>query len=189
MAIVNARRRCRNKKCAEYAQYGGRGLTFGVTFEEIQATIGIRPAPGFTLERVDNTKGYIPGNLRWATRREQARNRRTNRPLTFFGRRRLLCQLCESTGTNVGAARYRLSRGWSAEQAFLTPPHQKKGAIPVILHLCDECGIRRPIELYSDAHPRVCAPCVRGIQQTQELLASAAVIKVDDATDALLVHG
>lgn len=44
-------------------------------FEAFFAYIGPRP-PGLTLERVDNERGYEPGNVTWATRSEQARNRR-----------------------------------------------------------------------------------------------------------------
>lgn len=73
--------RCTNPSNSAFHCYGGRGI--GVcdrwrTFENFLADMGERP-PGLTLDRIDNSKGYEPGNCRWATKRAQSFNRRTNR--------------------------------------------------------------------------------------------------------------
>ena len=70
--------RCLCKTHHAYHRYGGRGITihpewiddFWSFFKEI----GKRPSDNHSLDRIDNNKGYIPGNIRWATRVEQTRN-------------------------------------------------------------------------------------------------------------------
>jgi hypothetical protein len=74
-------RRCTDPGCSSYKNYGGRGI--GVfegwrqSFETFLAHIGNRPKPELTLERVDNNRGYEPGNVIWATRHAQRRNQRS----------------------------------------------------------------------------------------------------------------
>ena len=70
--------RCQNPKNKRYYNYGGRGITLcdrWQTFENFASDMGPRPK-GLSVDRINNDKGYEPGNCRWATASQQMYNRR-----------------------------------------------------------------------------------------------------------------
>lgn len=81
---TTAKQRCNNPNTLGYANYGGRGIRFVFpsirTFAEwMLRNLGAKPSSEYSLDRIDNNAHYEPGNLRWATRAEQARNKRAYR--------------------------------------------------------------------------------------------------------------
>jgi hypothetical protein len=76
------RNRCNNPRNKSYPHYGGRGITVCPqwdSYEQFAADVGPHPGRGLTLDRIVTSKGYEPGNVRWATRKVQTRNRTTTR--------------------------------------------------------------------------------------------------------------
>jgi hypothetical protein len=105
--------------------YGGRGIAvcerWRGGFEAFLADVGRSPGPEYSLDRIDNDKGYEPGNVRWATHREQARNRRGNRFVTYRGARMTVAEAVDRSGVRYATALRRLKLGWSEEDTFEQP--------------------------------------------------------------------
>lgn len=80
--IMNgAKNRCSNPNSVAFHNYGGRGVQFVFTSPTEAAkwvldNLGPRPSEEHSIDRIDNDRHYEPGNLRWATRQEQGRNKR-----------------------------------------------------------------------------------------------------------------
>jgi hypothetical protein len=78
---IAMRQRCFNKKHTAYARYGGAGIKVckrWMKFENFIADMGRRPSMKYSLDRYPNPYGnYEPGNVRWATAKQQRHNRRT----------------------------------------------------------------------------------------------------------------
>jgi hypothetical protein len=83
--------------------------------------MGLPPSDRHTLERKDNNGNYEPGNVRWATMREQGCNKRSNRLLTYRGETMPVIQWCRRMAIPKNAVLTRLRRGWSVERALETP--------------------------------------------------------------------
>lgn len=84
-AYMGARDRCTNSNTRDWIDYGGRGIKFEFSsFEEFFKEVGLKPGPEYSLDRIDNDKGYSPGNVRWTTLETQNYNRRARKTLTSF---------------------------------------------------------------------------------------------------------
>jgi hypothetical protein len=120
------RGRCLCKTDAAYLDYGGRGITICEKWSDFSlfvSDMGERPK-GFTLERLDNDKGYSPDNCKWASRKEQARNRRSSRILEINGIEKCLAEWCEFYNLQYGTVLARINKGWSVSKAFELPAIQ-----------------------------------------------------------------
>jgi hypothetical protein len=113
-------RRCSDSKTIGYERYGGAGITVcdrWLKFPAFLGDMGLKPSPSHTLDRIDGTKGYSPDNCRWATRTEQAVNRRSTRFLTFNGRTMPISHWAAELGISPVALSWRLSN-WPTDRAF-----------------------------------------------------------------------
>lgn len=119
------KQRCNNPKDKRFADYGGRGITvcerWGSSFEAFLEDMGKRPSKHHTLERDDNELGYNQENCVWATKGQQNRNKRNNRPITINGVTRCATDWAVDNGINPTTALVRLFHGWDEETAVTTP--------------------------------------------------------------------
>ena len=113
--------RCGDPGNKSYPRYGGRGIAVCERwreFENFLADMGRRP-PGLSIERVDNDRGYEPGNCRWASRSEPAPNTRVSLKVQVGGRTLPLKTACEEVGLAYSMVWQRINRcGWSVERAL-----------------------------------------------------------------------
>ena len=115
--------RCQQPKAKMFKDYGGRGIKVcerWQNFDNFCADMGARPSPEMQIDRIDNDGNYEPGNVRWATRAQQCRNRRSNINLTFTGRTMCVQDWAVELGLNVTTILNRMKRGWSIEEALTT---------------------------------------------------------------------
>jgi hypothetical protein len=96
---VQMKYRCHTPTSPDFARYGGRGIfvaeAWRASFEEFSLAVGPAPSRRHTLDRLDNARGYEPGNVRWATPKQQAANRRSTVPHledTRFGKVFVRCR-------------------------------------------------------------------------------------------------
>ncbi len=118
--------RCYNENQASYGNYGGRGIVVAQCwhgadgYKNFVADLGF-PCDGQSLERIDNDGPYSPENCRWATKEEQANNKRNNRWITANGKTQTLAQWARDLGCNPSNILYRIKSGMTDEQAVTTP--------------------------------------------------------------------
>lgn len=130
---LSMRGRCANAAQADYARYGGRGITVCARWDDFEAfrdDVGPRPSPAHSLDRIDNNGNYEPGNVRWATAAEQGRNKRNNVRLSLNGETLLLAEWEARTGISAKILDHRIRRGWSAERALTQTPSHSRRNIP-----------------------------------------------------------
>lgn len=114
---INIVRRCTKPNVKFYRHYGGRGIRVcdrWLKFENFLEDMGVRPE-GLSIERIDNNGHYEPGNCRWASSKEQARNRRGTRFILLHGERLPLTAAAERMGVSPHSLRAKIRRGQPVE--------------------------------------------------------------------------
>lgn len=141
------KQRCNNPKAQHYHRYGGRGITmhpaWAADFALFLKDVGDPPEPGVTLDRIDNNRGYEPGNVRWATRKEQANNRNTNVVLTHDGKTMTLKQWAEHLGWKYGLIASRWKQGLRGDELFAAPKLERNKGVT-------HNGVTRTLREWSD---------------------------------------
>jgi len=128
--------RCCDPNNKDYPNWGGRGITVFPEwisepkkfFDYIEKELGDRPSPKHYLDRIDNFGNYEPGNLRWASAIESARNRRGLTSVEYRGERKTFAEWAEigraegNTHLDSKNLNVRVSiHGWTMEKAMTTP--------------------------------------------------------------------
>lgn len=119
--------RCTNSNVKNWHDYGGRGITVceeWLRYENFIEDMGIRPSIKHSLERRDNDAGYNKENCYWATRMEQAKNKRNNRWIEIDGETKHLAEWSRHFGICHSLAISRVSRGWTWKDALSKPPRK-----------------------------------------------------------------
>lgn len=117
--------RCINPNNDYYKRYGGRGIKVckrWTLFENFLEDMGERPK-GLTIERVDNNGDYCKSNCKWATGKEQARNKKDTSYVIYNNNKMSILDAYELSGSTVEIAtvRCRIYRGWSFAKAIFVP--------------------------------------------------------------------
>lgn len=116
--------RCTNPNNPVYRHYGGRGIvvcdrwlnSFAAFFEDM----GERPSPKHRLDRIDNDGPYSPDNCRWATQKEQCRNTRQNRLITFRDETLCITDWAARLDIHPVTLHLRVKKGWPLDRALTT---------------------------------------------------------------------
>lgn len=127
------RARCLCPTNHAYGSYGGRGISIcarwlgGNGFINFLTDMGPRPSANHSLDRwPDNNGNYEPDNCRWATKVEQARNRRSNRLVKVGDRLVPLAEACESLGLDFEFINSRLQSNFTFERALSQPKRERQ---------------------------------------------------------------
>lgn len=120
--------RCHNPKDTGFKSYGGRGITVCdewrndfQAFYDYVSKLEHFGEDGYTLDRIDVNGNYEPNNVRWATTKEQSRNKTNNRYVDVRGKKIILADLAEMSGLTSQLIRDRLERGNAGEQLLRQP--------------------------------------------------------------------
>lgn len=120
----NIKARCYNKNNTSYERYGKKGIkmtkSWYFSFETFISDMGKAPK-GYSIERIDNSKGYSKSNCKWASSYEQALNRRSNLIITYRNENKPLKQWCDELHLNYKTIFARIVvLKWSVDKAFNT---------------------------------------------------------------------
>ena len=123
--------RCYSKTNKAYKDYGGRGIkmhpswrnSFVVFAEDLHREIGEKPSGRrHSIDRIKNSHGYVPGNIRWALPQTQVKNRRGQKLYKLFGKTQTLGEWARAAGLEYDRVRQRvLVYGWPLIEALGTP--------------------------------------------------------------------
>ena len=120
------KQRTRNPNCPAYQHYGARGIEmcdeWHDSFLKFYEYFGDPPFAGASLERIDNDLGYFPGNVKWATRKDQMNNTRRSRKITLNGVTMTLSQWADKSGINRHTIACRINAGWPLRDAIFSKP-------------------------------------------------------------------
>ena len=124
------KRRCFNKNCKDYKDYGGRGVTICqewlndfMNFYNWAMISGYKE--DLSIDRIDVNGNYCPENCRWVSMIVQQNNKRNSKFVTYNNQTHTISDWGRILGIKASILYQRLKKGWSIERAFTTPPKNK----------------------------------------------------------------
>lgn len=126
---IKMRQRCLNPNDKEYPRYGGRGIKVCERWDDYLnfiSDMGIRPSKDHSIERINNNGDYSPENCKWATRSEQANNRRTSKLIEYNGKFQTARQWSIELNIDYEKLTIRLDNGWNEVEALTVPMNLSK---------------------------------------------------------------
>lgn len=119
--------RCYYPSNISYKEYGGKGITIckrWLSFENFYRDMGERPI-GMSIDRINPFRGYSPSNCRWATSKQQGRNKKNTIKVRFRGELRSVRDWCDELGLPLYRTIERIKKGWPPHKAFTLPKIDK----------------------------------------------------------------
>lgn len=121
--------RCHCSTDKAYARYGMRGITvcdeWKVNFLAFLEHIGPCPASSMSIDRIDNNRGYEPGNVRWATKLQQSTNKSVNRHIEHAGIRMTIAEWADYIRMPRKTLYHRINRGLSVDKSLVHVDYRK----------------------------------------------------------------
>jgi hypothetical protein len=115
MVWAAIKQRCNNPKCPKYKNYGARGIKMHPAWQESYAefaqymkSLGKKPSEKHSIGRIDNDKGYVPGNIQWEPPKLQARKKQTSHFVFYQGKERTLQEVSEMSGVDHRRLQHRV---------------------------------------------------------------------------------
>ena len=116
--------RCYNPNCKEYPYYGGRGIRvcerwhkFENFYEDVSQMENYGCA-GYSLDRIRVNEDYKPDNVRWATQKQQANNKRNNIKVNYQGEEMTIAEAAEKSGIKESTLYFRYHAGKRGADLF-----------------------------------------------------------------------
>lgn len=121
--------RCFDPKNQAYYRYGGRGISMDLnwknSFQSFIDHIGLRPSLNHSVDRIDNSKGYLPGNVKWSTDIEQANNTSKNVNITYNNITLSITEWGRKVNKKHSCLNKRLISGWSIQDILFYPTRKE----------------------------------------------------------------
>lgn len=118
----SAKGRCNNPRDRMFKTYGERGIKmcreWSEDFNKFFDHVGPKPSPEYSIDRIDNDRGYEPGNVKWSNDFEQAGNKTNNRKFTICCQTKHLKDWSKDFGVSYKRAHERLQSGWDILKAL-----------------------------------------------------------------------
>lgn len=139
ICFQNMIQRCYNTNHPHYKQYGGRGIKVQKQWHDsysnfrkyILENLGSKPSQTSQIDRINNSKGYVYGNLKWSSPKENSNNRRCTQYITYKGVTQTARAFYDSNKEDIvvsyGTLVTRICKlGWNVEKSMITPSQKLK---------------------------------------------------------------